>query len=193
MLALPLTLLLLIAPTAASAGVSLAQAEALEAKLEQIQSRPGARRKPVAPLQVSADELNSYVAFKLRSKLPPEVSELRVALDRDRLTANALVDFDRLRDKLPPLGPFNPLSLLTGRVAAELSGRLENGDGFGTFQLEDARLGSLPIPVAMIEQAVARSTRTPERPDGVDLAAPFRLPYGIRRVRLQPGRAVLEY
>jgi hypothetical protein len=91
------------------------------------------------------------------------------------------------------MGMFNPLSLLSGRVPAELSGRLDNDDGFGSFRLEEARLGSLPIPVTVIEEALARSTRTAERPQGVDLAAPFRLPWGIRRVRLQPGRALVEY
>jgi hypothetical protein len=189
-----LCLLAASASAPAAAGVSLAQAEALEAKLARAQAGLGApRAKAPAGLTVTAEELNSYVAYKLRSKMPPEVSDLRVAFERDRLTANALVDFDRLKAKMPPLGPFNPLTLLSGRVPAELRGRLDNGDGFGTFQLEDARLGAVPIPVTVIEQAVARSTRTAERPQGVDLAAPFRLPWGIRRVRLQPGRALIEY
>ena len=188
---LPLALLLAGPPAAADAALSLEQADALERKLAAVVDGP-ARRK-AAPLTVTEDELNSFVAFKLRSKLPPEVSDLRLQLDRDRLTANALVDFDRLKGKLPPMGPFNPLSLLSGRVPAELSGRVPNDDGFGTLELQDARLGSLPIPVTMIEQAVARSTRSADQPDGVDLHAPFRLPYGIRRVRFQPGRAVVEY
>ncbi len=194
MLAATLAGLLLLAPAPASNGVSLAQAEALEAKLARVQAqRATSRGKPQAPVVVTAEELNSYAAYKLGTKLPPEVSDLRVALERDRLTATALVNFDLLKAKLPPMGMFNPLSLLSGRVPAELRGRLDNDQGFGSFQLEDARLGSLPIPVTVIEEALQRSTRTAERPQGVDLATPFRLPWGIRKVRLQPGRALVEY
>lgn len=200
MLALSLMLAFAGAPALAApavvsaAGLSLEQADALERKLTAVVNGAGPTRRKAPPaLTVSEDELNSYVAYKLRSKLPPEVSDLRLQFERDRLTATGLVDFDRLKDKLPPMGPFNPLSLLSGRVPAELRGRLPNDDGFGTIELEDARLGSLPIPVTLIEQAVARSTRSAERPQGVDVHAPFRLPYGIRRVRFQPGRAVVEY
>jgi hypothetical protein len=40
---------------------------------------------------------------------------------------------------------------------------------------------------------VARSTRKPDNPEGVDISAPFRLPYSVRRVRLEPGRAFLDF
>jgi hypothetical protein len=40
---------------------------------------------------------------------------------------------------------------------------------------------------------VATATRSPRYPSGWDIHAPFRLPYSARRVRLEPGRAVLEF
>lgn len=194
--ALTLVLLLGAAPPVAidTAGLSLEQAESLDRKLRAIRSGGAvARRRLPTPLTVTEDELNSYVAYKLRADLPPALSDVRVRFERDRLAGGAVVDFDQLKDKLPPFGPLNPLSLLSGRVPTEFSGRLPNEDGFGTLELEELRLGSLPVPISLVEQAVARSTRTAERPEGFDLHAPFRLPYGIKRVRLQPGRAVLEY
>jgi hypothetical protein len=192
---LALVLLLGAAPPSAlgTARLSLEQAESLGRKLLAIQHGAAARPRPPAPLTVTEDELNSYVAYKLRAQMPPSVSDVRVRFERDRLLGSALIDFDQLKGKLPPFGPLNPLSLLSGRVPTEFRGRLPNEDGFGTLELEELSLGSLPVPIALVEQAVARSTRTAERPDGFDLHAPFRLPYGIRRVRLQPGRAVLEY
>ena len=42
-------------------------------------------------------------------------------------------------------------------------------------------------------QMVATATRSPRYPNGWDIHAPFRLPYAARRVRLEPGRAVLEF
>lgn len=190
---------LLLAPPAATApadaAVTAEQAESLGRKLETIQNGGGgqaARGKARQPVVVTEGELNSYVNLTLRARLPPSVHDVRLKLDRDRLTGNAFVDFDQVKQGLE-LSPFNPLSLLTGRVPAEFSGRFPNDNGFGTLEIEEVRLGSLPIPLTVLEQAVARSTRNDERPEGVDIHAPFRLPYGIKRVRLQPGRAVLEY
>jgi hypothetical protein len=40
---------------------------------------------------------------------------------------------------------------------------------------------------------VAAATRSARYPNGVDIQAPFRLPYAARRVRLEPGRAILEF
>lgn len=196
---LALVLLLGGSPTSAAVapvvpGVSLEEAESLDRKLQSILKGAAApRRKPPAPLTVSENELNSYLAYKLSAQMPPSLSSLRVRFENDRLAASALLDFDQLKSQLPPFGPLNPLSLLSGRVPTEFRGRLPNENGFGTFALEDLRLGSLPVPMSLVEQAVTRSTRTAERPDGFDLHAPFRLPYGIKRVRFQTGRAVLEY
>ena len=67
------------------------------------------------------------------------------------------------------------------------------GDGFATFELESLQLGPIAVPLALVEQAVAAGTKNAERPEGVDIHAPFRLPYQVRRVRLLPGRAVVEY
>jgi hypothetical protein len=193
-----LALLLVVAlgaPAPASAramvGVSQEWAEALAHKLQAALQAP--RGRPNAALVVTEGELNSYLNITLRSKLPPELSELRLRFERDRLSANALVDFDLVKAKLPSLGPFNPLSFMTGKVQAVAAGRLSAENGFGNVQFEELRLGSVPIPMTLVEQAVAASTRSAEQPQGVDVHAPFRLPYGIKRVRLQAGKALLEY
>jgi hypothetical protein len=39
---------------------------------------------------------------------------------------------------------------------------------------------------------VAAFTRTPERPEGLDIKEPFPLPPPVKRFRLLPGRAVLD-
>lgn len=172
-------------------GVSQEWAEALVHKLQAALHAP--RGRSSGPLVVTEGELNSYLNITLRPKLPPELSELRLRFDRDRLSANALVDFDLVKTKLPTLGPFNPLSFMSGKVQAVAAGRLSAENGFGSVQVDELRLGSVPIPMTLVEQAVASSTRSAEQPQGVDVHAPFRLPYGIKRVRLQAGRALLEY
>ena len=40
---------------------------------------------------------------------------------------------------------------------------------------------------------VAQATRSAKKPEGVDILAPFPLPWTARSVRLEPGRAVVEF
>jgi hypothetical protein len=40
---------------------------------------------------------------------------------------------------------------------------------------------------------VVSSTRSEKYPDGFDIHAPVRLPYSVNRVRIEPGKATLEF
>jgi hypothetical protein len=40
---------------------------------------------------------------------------------------------------------------------------------------------------------VSQATRSAKRPEGLDVLAPFPLPFTARRVRLEPGRALVEF
>ena len=53
--------------------------------------------------------------------------------------------------------------------------------------------GSMPIAASLVAEIVARATRSPSQPQGVDINSAFRLPYGIKRVRLEPGIARFEF
>jgi hypothetical protein len=88
---------------------------------------------------------------------------------------------------------LNPLSYLSGVVPAEFSLKLDSANGFGTVALESVTLGPVSVPVSVVEQIISHNTKNVENPEGVDIHAPFRLPYAIKRVRLQPGRAVVEF
>ncbi len=180
------------APAPASAPAAVDQAAALARKIEQLRRPPAGKPGAARSLELSEGELAAYLNTTLRAQVR-ELQDISVRLERDRLTGSALVDFEQLRGKLPPLGPFNPLALLSGRVPSEFSGRLQSADGFATFELESLQLGPITVPLALVEQAVASGTKSAERPEGVDIHAPFRLPYQVRRVRLLPGRAVVEY
>lgn len=176
----------------AAQPVALDPAAELARKIEQIRlpatGKPGVLRS----LELSEGELAAYLNTTLRTQVR-ELQNISVRLERDRLTGSALVDFEQLRNKLPPLGPFNPLALLSGRVPGEFTGRLQSANGFATFELESLQLGPISVPLALVEQAVASGTKSADRPEGVDIHAPFRLPYQVRRIRLLPGRAVVEY
>jgi hypothetical protein len=78
-------------------------------------------------------------------------------------------------------------------VAVDLKAQLPSRDGMGKFVVEEVRLGGVSLPVSLLQQVVLSATRNKDNPGGIDLSAPFRLPYSVRQVRLEPGRAWLDF
>lgn len=182
-------------PSPASPELLWELADGLERRLRAIETSYRARKPLAEPSVVVRErELNSYLNLTLASQLPPGVTELMVRIERDRVSARGMVDLDRLPVKQAAGGSaFNPINFLTGRVPVELRGRLTTEDGFGTFEPEDIRLATIPIPAAMVAQAVAQSTRSSANPQGFDILSPFRLPYGAKSVKLRPAKILLEF
>ncbi len=177
-------------------GLTWEAADALERRLKAIESAFKARRPiPTPSVVVLQAELNSWVNLTLAREVPPGVSDLDLLLEKDRVTAKAIVDLDKLPVKQAAgASAWNPINYLSGRVAVELRGRLTTPEvGFGSFEAEEVRLATFPIPPSVVAQAVARSTKSAQHPEGIDILAPFRLPYAAKRVRLQPGKALLEF
>jgi hypothetical protein len=176
-------------------GQSWALADALERRFKAIEaSFRQNKRLPEPNIMVRENELNSYLNLTLAPQLPPGVGDLEVHFTRDRLEAKGLVDLDKLPLKQAAgSSAFSPLNFLSGRVPVELKGRLTTEDGFATFEPEDIRLATIPIPASAVAKAVAQSTRSNQYPDGFDILSPFRLPYGAKRVRLQPAKILLEF
>ena len=171
-------------------------ADDLDRRLKAIEAAYKARRPiPTPSVVVRQAELNSWVNLTLASQLPPGVSDLDLLLEKDRVTAKGMIDLDKLPVKQAAGdSPWNPINFLSGRVPVELRGRLTTPEvGFGSFEAEEVRLATFPIPPSVVAQAVARSTKSAENPQGFDILAPFRLPYAAKRVRVQPGKALLEF
>ena len=198
--------LLLLAPVASAEeaprpvprpGLSWAEAEALDRKLTAIEKQRvvAPRKSRPETVTVTESELNSYLNLTMAEKLPKEVKDLEVhLLEHERLQANGLVDLDKVKAKVAATSSsWNPLLLMGGFVPVQLRGRLVNRDGFGSIVWEDVQVNAWSLPISLLEQMVASATKKPDNPEGVDISAPFRLPYSVRRVRPEPGRAFLEF
>jgi len=183
-------------PAAApAAAYSAADAEALSQKLDALLRRSQLKKPPrEKTVSVSEPELNSYLNLTLGPKMPKGVSDVVVRFERDRLAARALVDLAEVQGKIPSGSLGGLLSFLSGKVPLEARGRLDAAaDGFSTFAIEEVSLSTIPVPVSVVEQIVTSATRSASSPQGFDIHSPFRLPYDLKRVRIQPGRALLEY
>jgi hypothetical protein len=175
-------------------GLSWAEADSFSRKIAVIEERHRQQKaKKSQPVQVTQGELNSYLNLSYADELPKGVTNVEVRFGSGRIEAKGYVDVDQVKGSVPSSSSWGPLSLLSGQVPIELSGKLVNEDGFGTVELDSAYVASIRVPVSLVEQMVASSTKSEKHPDGYDLHAPFRLPYSVTRVRIEPGKATLEF
>jgi hypothetical protein len=181
-------------PAPSRPGLSWDDADALAVAFEQVERRFKAGKPPrKESLVVSEGQVNSYLNLTLGPRIPPGVTDLVVQMNGDLLVVRAKVDLDRVPLKRSTDGGFSLLSLLTGVVPVELSGRLKSQEGQGTIELTEARLSGISVPIALVAQLIGTSTRSPALPQGFDINAPFRLPYAMKRVRFETGKAVVDF
>ena len=182
-------------PTAPRSGpLSWDLANSFTRKLEAIEKRRIEKSSKPQTVLLTQGELNSYLNLAYAEKLPKGLRDVDVRLDRDRIQAKGLVNIDRVKGKVGEGGgSFGPLSFLSGDVPVEITGKVTAKDGFGLIVWESVYLASMRVPVSVLEQLVASATKTEENPEGFDIHAPFRLPYSVNRLRLEPGRALLDF
>jgi hypothetical protein len=145
------------------------------------------------PIVVSERQVNSYVTLTLGPKIPASLSGLSFRFEPGRLAAEGMLDLDAVRANIPRSGPGNLLSFLSGSVPVALKGRFRGQDGQGQVELDEATVSGISLPPALLSQIVAQATRTSKEPEGFDPLAPFPLPWTARSVRLEAGRAVVEF
>jgi hypothetical protein len=177
-------------PSPSHPGRSWSEAEVLARKVAEVEGllREG-RPVPKQTVVVSEAQLNSYLNLTLAPQLPKGISNLDFHFAREGLTASALVDIDRL----PVKGSLGFFSFLSGTIPVQATGRLLNADGQANVELDQLLVSGYSMPLSVLAQILAASTRTATNPQGFDMRAPFKLPYAMRSVRFEPGRAVVEF
>jgi hypothetical protein len=176
---------------AAAAQLSRAQGDAMARKIEAI-AKNGAG-DPVRPKQTptSEFEINSYLNFNLRDKIPRGLADPQIALLGDgRLSGRVFVDIDEFKRNRTSGGLFDPLNYLSGQVPVNASGTLSTRAGQGRFQLYAADIHGVPLPKPIVQELVSFFSRTPARPNGFNLDEPFSLPAKIRQATVNQGEAI---
>ena len=176
----------------APAGLSWEDADWVAETVARVERRLSAG-KPASrqTIVVTERQLNSWVNLSLASKIPPALSAFELGLQKDRVVARGMLDLDQVKSKLPPGAGL--LAFLSGAVPVELRGRFASADGTGKVEVEEALVAGISLPPALVAQIVSQSTRSEKRPQGFDLLSPFPLPFTARRVRLDAGRALVDF
>lgn len=137
-------------------------------------------------VNLSAGEASSYIFLAVAKQLPASSEDITSTIKNDRLYVRAnvaLKDFGGSK-VLGPLG-----GLLGERDTVQLGGTinvLRPGDG--EFQVKDVKIGSFPVPDALIPRLVKRIRKGTMPPGIADNALPMKLPTFIGEVRIANGR-----
>jgi hypothetical protein len=171
---------------AAPAAPSKRDAASMQRKVDAINTK-----KPRRTV-ITESEFNAYFMFDAAKDLPVGVVNPTLSIDGPgRVSGSAVVDLDVVRKASPPRSLLDPKNLLIGRVPLSASGTLTTNKGMGTFVLEAAHMGSLPLPKLLLDEIVSYYSRSADRPGGFRTDDAFPLPAGIREVQVTRGQAVI--
>ena len=177
---------------AAALDLSKEQGDRLARKIEEIDKNASA--EPVTAKKTPASELevNSYLNFNLKEKIPRGLTNPQVSLlGNGSLGGRVFVDLDEFKRHRGSAGIMDPLNYISGRVPLTARGVLRAKEGKGQFQLSSAEIHRIPIPKPLLQELVTFFSRTKENPGGFNIDEPFNLPAKIREVIVNQGEAVV--
>jgi hypothetical protein len=180
--------------SAPRSGLSRDLSDSLGKKIEMMEKFEHDPKTKRVPISVQESELNSYVRYALAEKVPKGIRDVRIVLREGRLELRGLANLAELgeiKDKAAAGASF--LSLLGGEVAVEIVADFKSDRGFGQFDIVSAQVGPVPLSAAIVADLVLRASVDASRPNGFDVRTPFRLPYGVKRIRVQQAAATIEY
>jgi hypothetical protein len=154
---------------------------------------PVVKGKPAPSLRTTFTdaELNAWLSGGGKENLPAGLVGPRVTFTGPgKLTLHSVVDLDAVR-KARERGWLDPFAYLNGFMEIQMVGSLSGKDGQGTFDVESASLGNVPVPKVLLQELITYYSKSPQFPSGVTLAKPFPLPAGVRDLTIQRGSATV--
>jgi len=173
-------------PFARESGERLAQ------KIDEINKNAAADPVRSKTTPVSELEVNSYLAFNGKNKIPRGLANPEIRMVGDgQLAGRVHVDIDEFKQSRSSGGMMDPFSYISGQVPVTARGVLRTKDGTGQFQLASAEIHGVPLPKRIVQELVTFFSRTTENPNGFKIDAPFKLPAKIREIAVNQGQALV--
>ncbi len=165
----------------------------LQRKIDEISQNASAPEPQPKSTPFSESEVNSYLAFNIKNKIPKGLANPEITIvGNGSLAGRVLVDLDEFNRNRRSQGFMDPLSYLSGRLPVTARGVLRAQNGRGRFQLGSAEIYGIALPKSLVQELVSYFSRTGENPKGFNLDAPFDLPAKIRQIAINKGEAVMR-
>jgi hypothetical protein len=146
----------------------------------------GAPRNAPGYVNLTPGEASSFILTSVVKQLPAETGQVTTSVKGDRLYVRGAMDLAAIGGK-SVLGPLG--AMLGSRDTIQLGGTLNVlSPGSGEFKIQDVKVGSFPIPSALIPKLVGRM-RKGTMPEGISPEGiPMKMPTYIGDVRIADGR-----
>jgi hypothetical protein len=182
----------LVAGVVGAEQVSRLDAARLQSKIDRINAFRASGKTTGLRTPVTETELNAYVRYEMRERLPAGVQDPWISLlQNGRVSGKANVDLSRVAQSRKSGSTLDPFAYMSGVLPVEVAGTLTTKNGTGTFALESASVSGVPVPAWMLQEIVSYYSKSEASPQGVAIDKPFMLPSGIREIQLAPGQAVV--
>jgi hypothetical protein len=174
--------------------LSKADAARFQSKLTQIEKNAATAPKRGAAPRVTAVtdvEVNSYLKFLGSAQVPVGIADpILHGVGDGRVTGRAVVDLDAVRTQKKRTWS-DPLAYLTGRLPVSAQGTLTTTNGVGRFVLESAEISGVTVPKSLLQELLTYYSKTPERPNGINMDDPFELPSAIKEIKVGAGNTTI--
>jgi hypothetical protein len=171
-----------------SKNISEKSAHSLQAKIDAIKkaAKTPSHKRGSSRVELSEDELESYVLYSLKEDIPAQIDSIDVQLAPDTVSSGTQITFNSNATGNPVVDV-----LVGGTHNLFLKGKLVGHEGRGKFDLQEVQVDGIPVPNVLIQALIKRYVK-PKYPE-VDLNEPFDLPWEIQEVKLEQGKATVVY
>jgi hypothetical protein len=178
--------------SAATLQLSQEQGNSLARKIESINQNAAVEPSRPKTTPVSELEINSYLAFTIKDKIPRGLANPQIRLIGDgQVSGRVYVDLDEFKRQRSSGGMIDPFNYIAGQVPVNARGILRTKEGVGQFQLTAADIHGVPLPKPLVQELVSFFSRTQERPNGFNIDEPFNLPAKIRTITIKSAEALV--
>jgi hypothetical protein len=178
--------------TTAAPQISREQGDTFARKVDEINQNASAKLVTPKRTAISEPEVNSYLAFNIKDKIPRGLADPHIRLlGNGQLAGRVLVDMDDFKRGRSSGGMLDPLSYISGQVPVTARGVLSTRDGKGQFQLIAAEMNGYPLPKPLVQELVRYFSRTANNPTGFNIDEPFNLPAKIHEITVNPAESVV--
>ena len=178
--------------TTAAPQISREQGDTFARKVDEINQNASAKLVTPKRTAISEPEVNSYLAFNIKDKIPRGLADPHIRLlGNGQLAGRVLVDMDDFKRGRSSGGIMDPMNYISGQVPLTARGVFSTQDGKGQFQLIAAEMNGYPLPKPLVQELVRYFSRTANNPTGYNIDEPFNLPAKIREITVNPAESVV--
>lgn len=150
-------------------------------KIESEQHR--ANKSSLQKIIITESEFNSYIAYRIEKEKSEILKELRLKfLRKNKIEGKIFID---LKDQKIP-------KFLKPKMTLYFGGRLEVRDGRARFNMKDLFLEGQRVQLMVIDFILYIQAKI-ENQEASSIKDWYELPYGIKDIKTQRGKAVFYY